>query len=286
MNKPQISVLMPIYRTNEQYLRTAIESILSQSFQDFEFLIIDDCPEDDRESIVKSYQDNRIRYYKNKQNLGITPTRNKLIELSKGEYLAIFDHDDISLPTRLEKQAKYLDEYPEVGVVGCWREDFPQKEIYKFPSSDLEIKTQLMDLCVLTHSASMIRKSVLDEHNIRYEEEYSPAEDYCLWLRLIEFTNFYNIPEVLFKYRLHPDNTTKHQQNKMSIATERLQLWSRNKYPYLYQSYEHTRPTITKIKLLGIPLFKIFRKGKKIKVYLFNFIPFLSINKKGIIWFK
>ena len=137
---PKVSVLMPIYKTKEEYLREAIESILNQSFTDFEFLILDDCPENSREEIVKSYSDGRIKYLKNEKNLGITPSRNKLIEMAKGEYLAVMDHDDISLPARFEKQVQYLDEHQYIGVCGCWREDFPQKEVFEFPEDDLEIK--------------------------------------------------------------------------------------------------------------------------------------------------
>ena len=91
---PKVSVLMPIYKTNEKYLKEAISSILNQSYTDFEFLILDDCPEDTREEIVKSFKDKRIKYFKNERNLGITPSRNKLIDMAKGEYLAVFDHDD------------------------------------------------------------------------------------------------------------------------------------------------------------------------------------------------
>ena len=103
---PKVSVLMPVYKTDENYLREAIESILSQTFEDFEFLILDDCPEDDREEIIKSYKDKRIKYSKNETNLGITRSRNKLIDMAKGEYLAVFDHDDISLPERFQKQVQ------------------------------------------------------------------------------------------------------------------------------------------------------------------------------------
>ena len=88
---------MPVYKTQEEHLRAAIESILNQSFTDFEFLILDDCPTDTRETIVKSYNDPRIKYLINETNLGISKARNKLIDLAQGEYLAVFDHDDLSL---------------------------------------------------------------------------------------------------------------------------------------------------------------------------------------------
>lgn len=129
----KVSVLMPVYKTKEEYLREAISSILNQTFTDFEFLILDDCPDDDREKIVKSYQDKRITYFKNEKNLGISASRNKLIDMAQGEYLAIFDHDDISMPTRLEKQVVYLDEHPEIGVVSSFIEKFPKIKISKHP---------------------------------------------------------------------------------------------------------------------------------------------------------
>ncbi len=284
---PKVSVLMPVYKTDEAFLRAAIESILNQTFTDFEFLILDDCPEDDREAVVKSYADGRIKYVKNERNLGITPSRNKLIEMAEGEYLAVFDHDDISLPTRFEKQVAYLDAHSECGVVGSWREDFLQNQVYKFPAEDIEIKKLLTDVCAVTHPASMIRKAVLDEHNLRYEEEYSPAEDYCLWLRLIEFTSFHNIQEVLFKYRLHENNTTNHQMMKMVEATKKLHCWVRNKHADLYQSYLKDRTQVIKIRLFAvIPLLKIRIKSDKMICYLFDFVPFLSFRRKVLSWPK
>lgn len=85
----RVSVLMPVYRTNEEYLREAISSILAQTYSDFEFLILDDCPEDDRELIVKSYKDRRIKYLRNKTNMGISESRNKLVDMARGEYVVI-----------------------------------------------------------------------------------------------------------------------------------------------------------------------------------------------------
>ena len=116
----KISVLMPVYNTPENYLREAVESILAQTCADFEFLILNDASTDDNvEKVINSYDDKRIRYWQNDRNLGISLSRNKLIGLSRGEYLAVFDHDDVSLPERLEKQAAFLDAHPEVGVVAA-----------------------------------------------------------------------------------------------------------------------------------------------------------------------
>lgn len=284
---PKISVLMPIYKTNPEYLKETIESVLSQTFSDFEFLILDDCPEDDRESIVKSYKDKRIRYIKNTKNMGISPSRNKLLEMMQGEYIAVLDHDDICLPTRFEEESKVLDEHPEVGVVGCWVDCFPTKKELHFPSDDLRIKTLLTDICAIVHPSSMIRKSLLDKYNLRYEEEYSPSEDYCLWIRLMEHTQFYNIPKVLFKYRLYEGNTSKKQQDKMEDATQRLHVLVQNKYPILYQNYISDRTEVSYIKLFKIiPLFKIRKRTGKGKIYLFNFIPVINYQRKRCIWPK
>lgn len=223
----RVSVLMPVYRTNEEYLREAISSILAQTYSDFEFLILDDCPEDDRELIVKSYKDRRIKYLRNETNMGISESRNKLVDMARGEYLAVMDHDDVSLPERLEKQVDYLDAHPDVGVVGCWTDVFPDNKGLYFPSDDFKIKSLMMNICAVVHPSSMLRKSVLIENKIRYEKEYSPAEDYKLWCSLMEFTRFYNISEVLFRYRSHDhrtsvlqkkDNERSHGRNSRNYA--------------------------------------------------------------------
>ena len=138
----KISVLMPVYNTPENYLREAVESILAQTCADFEFLILNDASTDDNvEKVINSYDDKRIRYWQNDRNLGISLSRNKLIGLSRGEYLAVFDHDDVSLPERLEKQAAFLDAHPEVGVVGCWYRILgTENKVSRFPAEDAEIK--------------------------------------------------------------------------------------------------------------------------------------------------
>ncbi|WP_418765953.1 glycosyltransferase family 2 protein, partial [Mailhella sp.] len=116
---PRISVLMPVYNTRPEHLREAMDSILSQTFTDFEFLILNDCSTDPQvETVVKSYTDPRIVYAVNERNLGISGARNRLLDMAQGEYLAVMDHDDIALPTRFEKQVAFLDAHPEIGIVG------------------------------------------------------------------------------------------------------------------------------------------------------------------------
>lgn len=277
---PRVSVLMPIYNTKEEYLRTAIESILNQSFTDFEFLILDDCPDNPREDIVKSYKDKRIKYSKNERNLGITPSRNKLIEMAKGEYLAIFDHDDISLPERLEKEVAYLDGHSEVGVVSCVVKQIVRSRLSENPTEDHDIKLALMRTCAINHSAAMIRKSVLIDNNIRYEEEFSPSEDYALWCRLIPYTKFHNLPEVLFHYRDHKDNTSHNQANKMLNATYAIWSFVKVNNPEIYEEFLLKAKHVTRYRLFGIiPFITKIKQGNIVKTYFLEKIPLFTTKQ-------
>lgn len=270
---------MPVYKTKETFLREAIESILAQTYTDFEFLILDDCPDDPREDIVKSYQDKRIKYVKNEQNLGITPSRNKLIDMAKGEYLAIFDHDDISLPTRLEKEVRFLDENPDYGVVSSWTKHSNKDKIIKHPVTDHDIKVALIQNCELAHSAAMVRKSVLNKNNIRYEGDFSPSEDYRLWFRLAKLTKFYNIPEVLFIYRWHDNNTSISQAKKMADMTWRIRALFKAEFAAEYCEFIAKAKHTAKISLFGfIPFLKIIKQQNKTKVYLFEKILLLKFK--------
>lgn len=269
---PKVSVLMPIWNTREDHLREAMESILNQTFTDFEYLILNDSPDNTKlDEIVASYNDPRIRYARNEQNMGITPSRNKLLQMAEGEYIAIFDHDDISEPTRLEKQVAYLDAHPEIGVVGSWVQEFPSGKLVRYPENDEEIRMGLMWGCVVPHSAAMVRRKVLEEHGIMYEERFSPSEDYALWCRLIPHTQFHNLPEVLFRYRMHANNTSKSQATRMDNATYAIRAFVKADNPALHEEYLQRAEHTTRIRLFGfIPLLTIRRKGTLTKVYLFE----------------
>lgn len=265
----RVSVLMPVYRTNEEYLREAISSILAQTYSDFEFLILDDCPEDDRELIVKSYKDRRIKYLRNETNMGISESRNKLVDMARGEYLAVMDHDDVSLPERLEKQVNYLDAHPDVGVVGCWTDVFPDNKGLYFPSDDFKIKSLMMNICAVVHPSSMLRKSVLIENKIRYEKEYSPAEDYKLWCNLVPYTNFYNLQEILFCYRDWKHNTSNTECKNMKFITSIIQAENYIKFPSLYSVFLKTRRVVKRLNLFGIiPFIKIIETHQLKKIYV------------------
>ena len=275
----KVSVLTPIYKTDERFLREAIESVLGQTFADFEFLLLDDCPGDDREKVVRSYGDKRIIYLKNDRTLGITASRNKLIDLAKGEYLAVFDHDDICRPERFAKQVAYLDAHPECGVVSGWTKP-TCGGVNEYPEDDHAIKVALMHGISMWHPASMVRKSVLAATGVRYEAAYTPVEDYMLWMKLVPHTVFHNLQEVMIDYRWHESNTSIIRKRELDMQDLRCKAWAKVNLPELYAEYELRRETVRRIRLFGIPVLKISSGFRETAVWLFGKIPFLRINRR------
>ena len=275
---PTVSVLMPIYRTEPAYLKQAIASVLAQTFSDFELLILDDCPTDDREAVVASFRDKRIKYLKNKTNLGISPSRNRLIDMAKGKYLAVMDHDDIALPDRFEKQVKVLASDPKIGVVGCWVERFPAKKMIRYPEYNADIEGYLMQGCAVPHTGAMIRKSALG--SVRYEQDFSPSEDYALWVRLFKKTRFYNVPEVLMKYRWYDGNTSRRKAGEMAVAKKKIQNVIRSAYPDIWRDVCEKAPHLVRMKLFGlIPCGRFVQTGNGRKGIL-KYLPFIKTNTK------
>lgn len=278
MTMPKVSVLTPIYNTNETHLRECIESILHQTFTDFEFIILNDSPQNSKlRDIVQSYADKRIKYKENSQNMGISASRNKLLKMARGEYIAIFDHDDISLPTRLEKQVKYLDANPDVGVVGCNTKWFPHGDVKQYSTDNIRIKHDLIQGCAIPHSGAMIRKKVMLNNNISWEAEYSPAEDYMLWIRLMDKTMFHNLPDVLLKYRFFDDNTTNRQAKKMDDRTLLIKNIAYKHFPYTTHHKATNKSWVYLFSL--IPILKIKTYADSYKMYLLGFIPLIITRK-------
>ena len=276
----KVSVLTPIYRPDERFLREAIESVLAQTFADFEFLLLDDCPDDDRSAVVKSYRDPRIVYLRNDRNFGIAASRNRLLDLAKGEYLAVFDHDDVCRPERLAKEVAYLDAHPECGVVSSWTRLTSNGSVNTYPEDDHAIKLRMMDVCALWHPASMIRKSVLVDHDIRYEADCSPVEDYMLWMRLVPHTRFHVLQEVLIDYRWHSGNTSNVQRGRLQAADWRVKAWAKVNLPELYAEYELARMETRRIRLWGLPLLKVVSRRREVEVKLFGAVPLLRMSRR------
>ena len=213
---------MPVYN-GEQYLRDAMDSILNQTFKDFEFLIIDDGSVDHSVEIIKSYEDSRIKLEVNGKNLGLITTLNKGLDIAQGEYVARMDCDDISLPERLEKQVVFMDAHPEVGVCGTWFKSFTDSKsiVMSHPTSSEMIKVKLFFDSYLGHPTVIMRMSALNKHGLRYDPIHLHAEDYGLWVKCSFLFPLANIPEVLLHHRDHPaSNTRIHLQQVMMGVME------------------------------------------------------------------
>ncbi|CAH2031079.1 glycosyltransferase family 2 protein [Trichlorobacter ammonificans] len=202
---PRVTVLMAVYN-GAAYLREAVESVLAQTFGDFEFVIVDDGSTDESARIVQSYTDPRIRLVRNEGNIGLSASLNRGLELAHGTYVARMDADDISLPKRLATQISFMDAHPQVGICGSWVEWFDDSQhtgTWGLPTDDEALKCLLLFSPSLYHPTVMFRKRLFDDAALRYATDFAQAQDYELWCRLMDVCAFANISEVLVRHRRH-----------------------------------------------------------------------------------
>lgn len=202
----KISVIMPVYNTEENYLREAIESILNQTFTDFEFLILNDGSTNNVQEVLESYDDKRIKIIQGKHK-GVGYARNHLVKISQGKYIATMDSDDIALPERLEKQYNYLESHQEISILGSFIKCFPQERIIKYITHPRYL--DCLKACPVAHPTIMMRLSDLKKYNLNYDKNLKTAEDYDLWSRAISHLKFENLPEVLLYYRTLPNSLSR-----------------------------------------------------------------------------
>ncbi|TAH05457.1 MAG: glycosyltransferase [Sphingobacteriales bacterium] len=219
MSTPLVSILIPVYNT-AAYLTRAIQSILEQQYPSMEIILINDGSTDASETIIQSFQDPRIRYVKNEQNLGLVYTLNKGIDLSAGKYIARMDGDDMCLPGRITQQVAYLEAHPEVGVlasrvslinemdkpIGNWAADEQN-------TTPEQIRGFLPKDNCLAHPSIMAKAEMLKKY--KYRSEQSQAEDYDLWLRMAaDGVVIHKLPDELVQHRIvHNSFTRSRQQN-------------------------------------------------------------------------
>ena len=208
MNNPAISVVMSVYN-GEKYLREAIESILNQTFNNFEFIIVNDGSEDGSLDIIKSYNDSRIVVV-DQENTGLAIALNNGIQIAKGKYIARMDADDISLPNRLEKQFKFLENNPDCVAVGS-NAIFITKEgehlfVSNYPLEWADIRKNLPFPPILIHPSAMFRTDDFLKCDGYNKKIKCHIEDILLWNQLSKYGELANIKDPLIKYRLTPDS--------------------------------------------------------------------------------
>jgi len=223
----KISVVMCVLN-GEKYLAQSVDSILSQTYTDFEFIIVDDGSTDSTPEILRAYerQDPRIKILTNSVNKGIGYSRNRGIAETRGEYIANMDADDWCLPERFARQLSFLEKRPEIAVLGtaCIMVDEISKRQNRWENPDLpgRVRWALLFNCPVMNSSAMIRKSRLPQSFQVYKQEFSPAEDYELWARIAETDKIANLSESLCYYRWHENNISVTSHLDQSLATYKI----------------------------------------------------------------
>ncbi len=206
---PAVSILMPVYKT-EPFLREAIDSILSQTFTDFELIVLNDCSPGNAEEILDEYKDSRIVRYLGGKNAGLANVLNVGIQMARGKYIARMDSDDISALNRLEVQVNYLEQHPDIALCSCGMNLFGAMEDQWVRESDFEtLRINALFFSPVLHASSVWRRETFERFGLSFRQEMVPAEDYDLWCRALSAgLRLVNIPDCLYLYRIHQDQAT------------------------------------------------------------------------------
>lgn len=211
MKQTKVSVILPVYNSQD-YIKEAIDSILLQSFKNWELIIIDDASSDQTPEIIRICKDKRIICLRNNKNEGVAFSLNKGLKQVTGEYIARIDSDDICLPNRFELQVEFLDNNPKTVIVGANAEiiNFSGEvlSVTDLPTTDIDIRNMLFIRNPLIHPSVMFRKKILDKTG-NYNIKFNGAEDYELWFRMLKFGKAYNFKKPLIKRRIHDNVVTK-----------------------------------------------------------------------------
>jgi glycosyltransferase involved in cell wall biosynthesis len=225
---PLVTVLMPVYN-GEKYLNEAIDSILNQSYENLEFLIINDGSTDKTEEIILAYKDERIKYFKNEKNLRLIASLNKGLDLAKGKYIARMDADDIALPLRLEKQIAFMEQHENVGLLGTYYSLFKEQNNdmtpVKMPFTHHEgLKFRLLFSSSIRHPTAVIRTATLRDNSIYFNKDFLHAEEHQFWLEIIKYAQVAVYPEILLNVRLHQESVTENDAAKKIQAKTETQI--------------------------------------------------------------
>lgn len=229
----KLVVLMPTYNA-APYLKESVDSVLNQTFTDFDLYIYDDCSIDNTAEIISAYKDVRLHYRKNPENWGIAKTLNKGLDelLPYYEYIARMDADDWSYPERFQKQLDCLEYHQKVvlcGTQGYWLKEMTQNPIsgWQYPVNHHYIKIHLLFAASFGHSSVVFRSAFFQKHKFRYNETISTCEDWDLWIRIVKVGDVVNLPDFLMKYRIlensnhrSPQKIEKHLEERSKIISE------------------------------------------------------------------
>jgi len=270
-NDVLVSVIIPCYN-GEQYIEAAVQSILQQSYHHLEVLVVNDGSTDKSAEILLqlAQEDLRVRYIENEQNLGLIATLNKAIQLAQGKYIARMDADDIALPDRIEKQVTFLEQHPQVAVVGGAIETFGEnveKQTLVLPQEDMAIKTHLFLASAFHHPTVMFNLNVLNPEDLVYQQQYYRAEDYGLWVHLLcKGYKFANLADVVLRYRILPNSETRLLAKNLALKNEVLR--KIHHYLFTHLNLKLTDEEITQYSLsINRANISALKLGKLCKIY-------------------
>ncbi|WP_022756283.1 glycosyltransferase family 2 protein [Butyrivibrio fibrisolvens] len=273
-----ISVIMSVYNEHE-YISEAIDSLLSQTYSNFELIIIDDCSTDDTVEIIDRYasNDDRIKLYQNKENAGLTRNLNKALKLAKGDYIARMDGDDIAMPERFEKEVMYLESHKDVALVSCQTQTFGEEKLVADVIEDLEeLRATMLIRPVLAHPGFMFRRMIIDA-GFSYDESFRQAQDYDFAARLSLDHDIAIVTPALLKYRAHQGQVSAVSNSSQAANADRvrrfllsnigIELTDDEQEMYHKLVYEDRQSDLSDYRAVAIILDKILEANNKRKVY-------------------
>ena len=253
---PTISVIMPVYNCFD-YIQEAVNSILNQTFDDFELIIIDDNSTDGTVELIKNVKDPRIKCILKPVNTGITNSLNFGLKIAKGKYIARMDGDDVSFPDRFEQQVRFMDLNPRVVLCGGGYISIDSKKEFIPAHDHANLLFEMTYHCPIAHPTVFIRKKILLSNKIEYDPKYEPAEDFRMWTVLSKYGEIANIKEPLIRYRIHPNQasvTRALKQKTISniIASDHVRYLSNNNKYFKFFIGKKIESTLDMNKYLSV----------------------------------
>lgn len=217
---PLVSIIFPVFNS-AKFLKISLQSLLNQTYKNFELIAINDGSTDESKKILTSVSDQRIRYIEHSHNLGLVTTLNEGLRVARGKYIARMDPDDISVNNRIEKQVQYLEKNSKIDILGSWIQNFGlYNYIWKVHKTHDYITTKLLFETSIPHPSVMFRRESIIKTAITFEEKYHGAEDFMFWSKLAQCgLKFANIQENLLKYRTHPNQVGETKKDKQQLSS-------------------------------------------------------------------
>lgn len=280
-----VSVLMSVYKEKTRFLRESIESILNQTYKDFEFVIVGDSPPSDRDrvfSVVEEYalKDNRIIFLPNEENLGLTKSLNVGLSRCQGKYIARMDADDISVPSRLEKQVAFMEANPNILASSAWFEYLDENgnnigQIARCQQSPQRIRLAILKKSVLGHPVSIFHR-IINDTVVKYDESVTYAQDYSLWVWILQYGDMSNIQEVLLYYRKSDSQISTEHVSEQQECAKRAQ---RKAFELLY-GFPYVKEFMDVFFRLTIGREKQVPEEEALKVYQ-DYLTQVKVTKKS-----